>query len=122
MRGLRGVLRGPRDHVRAAADRGAVGQLQDRELLLPAHLLELRPPAGREQAERPALAVDDLLEVVAVLPERFLHPAAGVGFGPSFVYVAHIQLQSLGDAAPPFPRMAPPSLSAPGRRTGAPPS
>src|SRR3954463_13070421 len=72
---------------------GAVGQPEDRQLLLPADALQLGPPAPREEPEG-MVAVEHLgLVLVTALAERLVRDAAGVHRWAALVDVAHEQRQ-----------------------------
>jgi len=66
------VLVGPRDDVRAAVDRRAVWQMEDRELRLPAELFEPWPASYGQYAEQNASSGDDLVEIVSRRPSARL--------------------------------------------------
>src|SRR5262249_42544921 len=88
----RGLAR-PADDGPGAVHGGAVGEPQHGQLLLAAHLLQLRPAAAGEQPEGP-VAVEHLgLVLVTVLAQRVVRDAARVYRRATLVDVAHEQRQ-----------------------------
>jgi hypothetical protein len=83
---------GPRDDRSAAIHGRAIRQLEHRQLLLPAHRPELRPLAGRQQAERAVLIEDRPFVIDAGIAQRIVGPATRVQPRPTSVEAAHVEL------------------------------
>jgi len=98
---------GPGDDLRGTADRLAIGELEDRELLLTAELLELWSRALREQAERLVLAEDSARMGDAGGLEGLVSSTTRVDLRPAGVDAAYVEFWLRGDRGPPWSRFSP---------------